>query len=816
MAKDLNSESDLTLGTGPEALGTAAEYTPPSKYNFVRPPTVAEYFAWQDAVDKYIDAYNKDKPDDLKKLHPRDFGEHNFQRHHLFPVDVAKDLDFQEWVKANFDSFDINDPQWIVIAPTTIAGQKHIEKNHKKFVAVHSGGDNIHLKYNDYLADVRRGLIKGASNNPTEDERTAARQRFASRMAVIREGIVSLDKDNVIFALNLNDAIFLERHFELLVADRQNNGLSRDAAEAKVKKWISGEEAPNPSPKVRDLLVDNYGTHLGSIEPNPTSINELRTKTALGIIVGGLFVSNLSAQSSFAQVVSSVGGAGSAALDVTSISLLAYGVRQSEGFKDITSPDKLIALLRKSNISGLIAESIDDLLLEIGKELILSALASALGVGLLWKAYEIYQSLGALTAALEFASEQGDNETIDNLQSLVGSVKAKLDQWFGAGETPAYQDIANLIVEEFPVAEQTLIRDAILDFAVAFGVASGLPRNDLPSDTVVSALQLLENITLDLGLDFSTVVQFALMAKPELVWGDVLSRSMFDIERTVETMGTLDRALAGSEMFAGYSVILAPSLAFLGSADAPVRTEVLDWMAAIITTAAGSLAGGVAPDTAAHLSYISVIPTSDRDNDGNSETTDVIRAAAALTRDYGAGHAGITQAMAALTQALVTRTGLLLDTMDLDAVPESAALEVVTARARQLMVLADIWGQTNLSLGQTLAKGVAGIAVALAEKAQEVTVSTIGAAEALIDQAVILAQALRGLQGVDPTQDVRTIATAAARATGKVSMIPKITHRKTARFVRHRSRRLVADGRKRCGGGWGQPMAPEPQREVCA
>jgi len=35
MAKDLNSDSDLTLRTGPEALGTAAEYTPPSRYNFV-------------------------------------------------------------------------------------------------------------------------------------------------------------------------------------------------------------------------------------------------------------------------------------------------------------------------------------------------------------------------------------------------------------------------------------------------------------------------------------------------------------------------------------------------------------------------------------------------------------------------------------------------------------------------------------------------------------------------------------------------------------------------------------------------------------
>jgi hypothetical protein len=235
MAKDLGNDIDLTLGTGPEALGTVAEYKPPSKYNFVRPPTVAEYFAWQDVVDKYIDAYNKDKPDDLKKLHSRDFGEHGFQRHHLFPVDVAKDTKFQTWVMANFDSFDINDPQWIVIAPTTIAGQKHIENTKGKFVAVHSGAGSIHGEYNTYMAEVRSGLVKGASDTPSEAERLIAQEKFGATMNVIREGIVSADKDNVIFALNLNDAIFLERNFELLVADRQKSGLSRDAAEATVK-----------------------------------------------------------------------------------------------------------------------------------------------------------------------------------------------------------------------------------------------------------------------------------------------------------------------------------------------------------------------------------------------------------------------------------------------------------------------------------------------------------------------------------------------------------------------------------------------------
>ncbi|MCA3503327.1 MAG: hypothetical protein IOD05_08780 [Rhodobacter sp.] len=824
MAKDLGNGIDLTISAGLEALATAETYTPPSRYNYTRPPFgTPQYFAWQEAVADYITEYNKDKPPELQKLHPDDFGSHDKQMHHLFPVGVVDD-NFKEWVEANFDSFDINDPQWIVIAPTTIAGQKHIENTKGKFVALHSGGDRLHDRYDEYIGRVRDGLTQGASAEPTESQRTAARRLFGDTMQAIRQGIVSTDKRDVIFALNLNDSLFLERNRELLVQTLETDGLSRSAAEAKVERWISGQEPPNLTAAQRAALNTQFGNSLGSLKTNPSSIDDLRTKRGIGIVVGGdpaandgFLIVDKDTQASFARVVSDVGGAGSAALDLTSIALLAYGVSQKEGFEDITAAE-LVALLRNSNVSGLIAETInDDLLLNIAFEVIASALASALGVGLLWKAYEIYQSLGALTAALEFASRHSDNAVIDNLQGLVSSVKVRLDQWFGAGETPAYQDIANLIVEEFPVAEQTLIRDAILDFAVALGVASGLPRSDLPSDTVVSALQLLENITLDLGLEFNTVVQFALMAKPALVWGDALSRSMFDIERSAETMDALDRALAGPEMFAGYSVILAPSLAFLGTADPEVWTEVLDWMAAIITTAAGSLAGGAAPDTAAHLGYITVIPASDRDNDGNSETTDVIRAAAALTRDYGAGHAGITQAMAALTQALVTRTGLLLDTMDLAAVPESAALEVVTARARQLMVLADIWGQTNRSLGQTLAKGVAGLAVALARKAQEGTVSTVGAAEALIDQAVIIAQELRALQGVDPTQDVRMIATQRPGQRGKVSMIPKITHRKSVAHLSRRSRRLVADGRKRHRGGWGgQPMAPEPQPGVCA
>jgi hypothetical protein len=41
-------------------------------------------------------------------------------------------------------------------------------------------------------------------------------------------------------------------------------------------------------------------------------------------------------------------------------------------------------------------------------------------------------------------------------------------------------------------------------------------------------------------------------------------------------------------------------------------------------------------------------------------------------------------------------------------------------------------------------------------------------------------------------------------------------YRKSVAPVSRRSRRFVAGGRKRCGGGWGQPMAPEPQLGVCA
>jgi hypothetical protein len=693
-----------------------------------------------------------------------------FEANHFLVVEAFGDTDVQNAMKLMYpEGWDVN--SYARMLPATDAALRAVAAGDPPYTAaMHRGGDGAHAEVNDFQTKTIGKIA--ADVNAERLTPAEGRARMDALFEFMLNTSVNADPAMVTTYWDSDDP-----RLKAMIGLDPDRPLDSDAKKA-VRK------------KVQGLLIEGYG-EIKVIEGKKTvvydeNIEELvarqdalaeRLENGAKVLDDGSDVKYILWNQEFAQTGAKVLelDKGSSIIQAGAIAIYAYGVQQSGALDELNLEEldlqTMIRLLGNSSLQASVSDGVKNIAVDMGFEVVVSGIATALGVGLLWKAYEIYESLDALTAALEFASRHSDNAAIDSLQGLVGSVKVRLDQWFGAGETPAYQDIANLIVEEFPIAEQTLIRDAILDFAVAFGVASGLPRSDLPSDTVVSALQLLENITLDLGLDFSTVVQFALMAKPALVWGDVLSRSMFDIERTAETMDALDRALAGPEMFVGYSVILAPSLAFLGTADPAVRTEVLDWMAAIITTAAGSLAGGVAPDTAAHLSYITLIPTSDRDNDGNSETTDVIRAAAALTRDYGAGHAGITQAMAALTQALVTRTSLLLDTMDLAAVPESAALEVVTARARQLMVLADIWGQTNLSLGQTLAKGVAGIAVALAGKAQEVTISTVGAAEALIDQAVIIAQELRALQGVDPTQDVRTIATAAARAAGQIGAI---------------------------------------------
>ncbi|SDQ14427.1 calcium-binding protein [Pseudovibrio sp. Tun.PSC04-5.I4] len=158
-------------------------------------------------------------------------------------------------------------------------------------------------------------------------------------------------------------------------------------------------------------------------------------------------------------------GDGSAVVDAVSLGLFAHGLVEMGVFSSSTSLASMARALANSNILPKALGLLDDLAVEIGKEAAITGIATVLGVGLLWKGYEIYESLDGLKGALEFAGQHSDNETIDYLNETV----KEIEKWFGqdghsdSGFVPEYAELAGLISVAFKDFPQTL---ATIGFAV--------------------------------------------------------------------------------------------------------------------------------------------------------------------------------------------------------------------------------------------------------------------------------------------------------------------------------------------------------------
>ncbi|WP_193778279.1 AHH domain-containing protein, partial [Pseudovibrio sp. Ad37] len=158
-------------------------------------------------------------------------------------------------------------------------------------------------------------------------------------------------------------------------------------------------------------------------------------------------------------------GDGSAVIDAVSLALIGHGLVEMGVFSSSTSLTSMARALANSNILPKALHLVDDIAIEIGKEAVITGVATMLGVGLLWKGYEIYESLDGLKGTLEWVGQHSDNETIAYLNETV----KKIESWFGQDGhdkpefVPEYQEVANLLTVAFEDFPQTL---ATIGFAV--------------------------------------------------------------------------------------------------------------------------------------------------------------------------------------------------------------------------------------------------------------------------------------------------------------------------------------------------------------
>ncbi|MDX8355628.1 calcium-binding protein [Cognatiyoonia sp. IB215182] len=207
-------------------------------------------------------------------------------------------------------------------------------------------------------------------------------------------------------------------------------------------------------------------------------------------------------------------GKGSALVDGVSLTLLGHGLIESGVLPEGSGISDVARLLGNSNVRSVVVSQLDNLALEIGKELALSGVATALGIGILWKGYEIYQSMDGLVSSLAFASEYSDNAIIDGLNDTVQDVAAWLDARFGADPSyqPQFVEMGTFINATFDTATRLEIGSVIKNYLNSKGVNTG----SFDDDDLVVLLGTLEGYALGQGLDLQETLQDAIYASDVL------------------------------------------------------------------------------------------------------------------------------------------------------------------------------------------------------------------------------------------------------------------------------------------------------------
>lgn len=262
------------------------------------------------------------------------------------------------------------------------------------------------------------------------------------------------------------------------------SGLSPEARLAQMQAYVRALDAEydNLSAAARSKLLeagayakDSAGLLLhqmayGDAKFTPTFVSNFLTGNGPKVLVLG---SGASAFSLFSPdmahaAVSVIDGMdkGSALVDGLSLTLLGYAFVESGVINDL-DPMAIARLLGSSNIAGQVVGKLDNIALDIGKEVIASAIATMLGVGLLWKGYEIYQSIDGLKAALAVAAKYGDDQWIKDLNDMVLNIESTLDSWFSPGEggskdyTPQADELATLLTTSFGHLDSANGNDAV-------------------------------------------------------------------------------------------------------------------------------------------------------------------------------------------------------------------------------------------------------------------------------------------------------------------------------------------------------------------
>ncbi|MCT4553191.1 MAG: AHH domain-containing protein, partial [Pelagimonas sp.] len=211
------------------------------------------------------------------------------------------------------------------------------------------------------------------------------------------------------------------------------------------------------------------------------------------------------------QAIKNLGAAiddkGTILIDAVSLSLFVAGLVSPAGplsGTDLSIRD-LVRLVKNSNVLSESFQYLDDVLEQVGQELAITALASLSGFGLVYKAYEIYESLAGLKIAIGFASKYIENDILDGLNNVVEAVEF----WFGEFSLTSdnvYENanFANLMNDALTSDQKFKLLIAVKDYLEGYGQSVGFLLGEYD---LYPAFQELENFVETYGQSAEPAVQ---------------------------------------------------------------------------------------------------------------------------------------------------------------------------------------------------------------------------------------------------------------------------------------------------------------------
>lgn len=431
---------------------------------------------------------------------------------HVIPIQAFENTEIQDLIQmagvaSGRTDYSVNDPGNMLILPKNQASQALAANgNPPIFASMHSGNDATHARYNNFAIEQVEKLARSFERGEISGDELF--NRLDNLQNVFKQSLTADTPNKLMFFLDNNDAVMAAQ----LDADPNSNNID-DFYDKRI--GTLGDKIDLSRPATLISLDGDIGAAFQYADGSVTPV--------LNIDINADLTTRLT------KILD-----GSGAFEKLAIAVLAVGfIGQADSAMAATYGDdyELDDVMDFVGNSTIPVDQIEEVLPDLAKgaaiDVGLSIAASMLGVGILWKAYELWQSFDGLEAAFAYAADNTESTVLQEVSDGLSALKDRLDSWFGSDEAPTGR--VELTEEEtieaflaLPNPVQAQVLDVLNDYL-------GLRFNDTGYTLLVDALTAarIYGSTGEQGISFYSILEAALALSDDGALYDLSSEMGF-------------------------------------------------------------------------------------------------------------------------------------------------------------------------------------------------------------------------------------------------------------------------------------------------